>query len=807
MADDVWLRYTRLQEKLEKEKISVKLFMGCEIHCEKNCMKEILSFLKNGVYPTLNGSRYVLTEFDPWTEAADAFYCVEQLLAAGYIPLIAHAERYDFINTSTACELRDRGSLIQINIYSVFEEPSDKTRNKARRLLRAKLVDFTGSDSHRLSHRPPAVRGGIENLYTNYDGEYVDAILFKNARQLLIEKGEIPMENRICLGGIMGVVIGDALGCPVQFLEREIIAERPVTTMTGHGTYDMPVGTWTDDSSMTMATLISIQEHKGIKLADIMYRFAMWLTKGEYTPFGEAFDNGGCTTNAIFRYLKEQDVTTCGGTDERDNGNGSLMRIMPACLHCYEQQETGKLSDEETVSLIHQMSGLTHNHMRAKIGCGLYYFMVREILRAEAPGKDEELIALLQKGLDRGFDFYKKDLRVLTELSHYGRLHDLYAFRDLPMTEIRSSGYVVDTLEAAVWSLLKTNTFKAALLTAVNLGDDTDTVGAICGGLAGLFYGYEDIPTDWLAVIQRREWIETLCCGTEEQKAGARMGRYERRTKNVEIFKDTSRQCRDIPQLSDSILASTRGRKLYLEKDVLPEKTGTGKIYEKPAKIVVSGKRSYEAAQNYDGKKTCVLNFASSVSPGGGVKNGSSAQEESLCRCSTLYFTLDSPQMMTKFYLPHRKAGSTLYNDDIIYTPAITVFKSDTDFPEMLPESEWYKVDVLTCAAPNLRDHDIYDPYSDHTSGAGSLSTEELQALIEKRVRRIFEVAAYEENEVLILGAFGCGAFRNPPELVAEVFRKVTEEYLYRFEIIEFAVYCRGTETENYLAFSKAFEK
>ena len=125
----------------------------------------------------------------------------------------------------------------------------------------------------------------------------------------------------------------------------------------------------------------------------------------------------------------------------------------------------------------------------------------------------------------------------------------------------------------------------------------------------------------------------------------------------------------------------------------------------------------------------------------------------------------------------------------------------------MLPESEWYKVDVLTCAAPNLRDHDIYDPYSDHTSGAGSLSTEELQALIEKRVRRIFEVAAYEENEVLILGAFGCGAFRNPPELVAEVFRKVTEEYLYRFEIIEFAVYCRGTETENYLAFSKAFEK
>ena len=613
------------------------------------------------------------------------------------------------------------------------------------------------------------------------------------------------MNNRIWLDGIMGSVTGDTLGCPVQFRSREEIARNPVTTMTGHGTYDMPVGTWTDDSSMALATLVSIQENKGINLADIMYRFALWLTKGEYTPFGEAFDNGGCTTEAILRYMTEQDVTTCGGTDERDNGNGSLMRIMPACLYCYEQQDAGNLSDQEAVALVHQVSGLTHNHMRSKIACGLYYYMVREILRAGAPSTDEALADVLQRGLDEGFAFYKQDLKHLTELSYYGRLHDLNAFRALPASEIRSSGYVVDTLEAAVWSLLKTDTFKDALLTAVNLGQDTDTVGAVCGGLAGLFYGYEDIPGEWLTVIQRREWIETLCRGSEKEKAGAGMNRYERRAKNVEIFKDTSRQCRDIPRLSDSIIASTKGRKLYLEKDVLPEKTGAGKQYENPARIIVSGKRSYEAAQYYAGKKICVLNFASSVNPGGGVKNGSSAQEESLCRCSTLYFTLDSPRMMTKFYLPHREAKNTLYNDDIIYTPAVTVFKGDTDFPEMLPEEDWYEVDVLTCAAPNLRDQDQYDPYSDHSDGSGSLSTEELKKLIEKRVRRIYEVAAYEENEVFIAGAFGCGAFRNPPELVAEVFRKVTEEYRHFFETIEFAVFCSSYETENYKAFCKAF--
>ena len=316
---------------------------------------------------------------------------------------------------------------------------------------------------------------------------------------------------------------------------------------------------------------------------------------------------------------------------------------------------------------------------------------------------------------------------------------------------------------------------------------------------------FPSLPEDWLAVLQRRDWLETLCNGNADEKAVARMGRYERRVKNVEIFKDTSRKCRDIPRLSDSIQASTNGRKLYLEEDVLPGEIGAGKYYENPARIIISCKRSYEAAQNYVGKKTCVLNFASSVNPGGGVKNGSSAQEESLCRCSTLYFTLDSPRMMTKFYLPHQEAKNTLYNDDIIYTPAVTVFKSDTDFPEMLPEEEWYEVDVLTCAAPNLRDQDIYDPYSDHSGGSGSISTEDLQKLIEKRVRRIYEVAAYEENEVLILGAFGCGAFRNPPELVAEVFRKVTEEYQHSFETIEFAIFCSSYETENYQAFRKAF--
>ncbi|MBE5996104.1 MAG: ADP-ribosylglycohydrolase [Lachnospiraceae bacterium] len=323
-----------------------------------------------------------------------------------------------------------------------------------------------------------------------------------------------PENINIWKDGIIGVLIGDALGCPVQFRSRKEIAARPVTTMIGHGTYDMPVGTWTDDGSMTMATFASILDNNGINAADVMDRFVLWLTKGEYTPFGEAFDNGRGTTEAIFRYLKDRDIETCGGREVYDNGNGSLMRIMPVCLYCYEQQKAGRMTDEEAISAIHQISGLTHNHMRAKAACGLYYFMVRAILRGKQAGDiadGKSLTELLQKGIDEGFAFYKQERQSEIALSHYGRLRDLHDFRNQPSSAIRSSGYVVDTIEAAVWCLTGTDSFRDALLTAVNLGDDTDTVGAVCGGLAGLFYGYENIPEEWLAVLRKRDWIESLC--------------------------------------------------------------------------------------------------------------------------------------------------------------------------------------------------------------------------------------------------------------------------------------------------------
>ncbi len=302
--------------------------------------------------------------------------------------------------------------------------------------------------------------------------------------------------------GIAGVVVGDALGCPVQFESREEVARHPVTGMRGHGTFNLPAGSWTDDSSLTLALLDSLCRTGEVDLFGIMDNFVAWLDEGAFTPYEYSYDVGAGTANAIRAYARSRDPEHCGGRSESNNGNGSLMRIMPACLWCCAK---GK-QDAEAISTVHAVGSLTHAHLRSNIACGLYFFMVRSLLS----GEKEPLAALLQKGLDRGFAFYESTLPHQEDLKLYDRLRDLSGFGRTPVEQIRSTGYVVDTLEAVVWSLLTTDTLEAALLKAVNLGDDTDTVGAIAGGLAALYYGYEAIPEAWMREIKKRDWMESL---------------------------------------------------------------------------------------------------------------------------------------------------------------------------------------------------------------------------------------------------------------------------------------------------------
>ena len=276
------------------------------------------------------------------------------------------------------------------------------------------------------------------------------------------------------------------------------------------------------------------------------------------------------------------------------------------------------------------------------------------------------------------------------------------------------------------------------------------------------------------------------------------MSRFE----NIAVFEDTVSVCEKSSRLIESIKASRKTQIFIGEGEKLSDASKTTR-FEKEAEIIISKKRTFEAAQAYSklGEKVAVLNFASSTNPGGGVVNGAGAQEECLCRISTLYFTLDTDENWKRFYNPHRKARTPLHNDDILYTKNIMVFKSDTTSPKLLPENEWYDVDVITCAAPNLREN----PSNRYNSGDGNqrliLNNEELYSLHEKRDSRIFDAAASQNVDVLVLGAFDCGAFMNDSKVVAKVMLSLAKKYAHFFKTIEFAVYCPPYDDSNYRAF------
>ena len=272
------------------------------------------------------------------------------------------------------------------------------------------------------------------------------------------------------------------------------------------------------------------------------------------------------------------------------------------------------------------------------------------------------------------------------------------------------------------------------------------------------------------------------------------------REENAEVFSDTLSRMRSNPILGKAVHESTGHQFLLKEGDVYTphsSETYTGKC-----RVEVSKRRTLEAAGRYRGMKTAVLNFASAVNPGGGVRKGSNAQEESICRISTLYPSLKDDFMWRNFYLPHRYSQDRRNNDDIIYTPGVVVFRSDDDYMTMLDESEWYRVNVITAAAPDLREPRPGD--SDYGRPYMKLSENELLSLHKKRMRRILSVAAGEGNEAVILGAFGCGAFRNPPYVVAEAIADVIGEYRNRFRVIEAAVFtAEGRSEYNYDSFKK----
>lgn len=295
---------------------------------------------------------------------------------------------------------------------------------------------------------------------------------------------------------IYSSIVGDALGVPVEFSTRQELALCAVKNMLGYGRYDLPKGTWSDDSSMilsTMDTLISGYSQK--KLADA---FCRWLFDGEWTPCGYAFDSGITTFTALDNIRSgAKDVTEAGQGSEDDNGNGSLMRMLPAALY-FANLEVDKFLEK-----IHKISEITHTHPRALIGCGIFSLLIRELIEATDKAK------ALNSAINLAVEYYSTNDKFKEDLNSYIRIIS-DELLELTEDDIYSSGYVVHTLEAAIWSFMTADNTKDILLKAVNLGLDTDTTGTVAGGLAGLFYGIETIPQEWLNTLSKKDDIDKI---------------------------------------------------------------------------------------------------------------------------------------------------------------------------------------------------------------------------------------------------------------------------------------------------------
>ncbi len=295
--------------------------------------------------------------------------------------------------------------------------------------------------------------------------------------------------------GLMGVCVGDALGVPVEFTERSVLAKSPVTSMVGYGTWNVAPGTWSDDSSLTFCLAECLCS--GFSLDAIANSFWRWYNEAYWTAHGNVFDVGNTTREAIMNWRRGTPPQKSGLTHEHSNGNGSLMRIIPIAF-CHKT-----LDFRELISRTHQISCITHAHKRSQIACGIYISIAVALLE----GAENMQTAYFQ-GLQQVNDIYSQS-EYISEMPHFTRILS-GDIAQLPVEEINSSGYVVDTLEASLWCVLNSSSYAEAVLKAVNLGGDTDTTAAVTGGLAGIYYGLENIPPEWIEQIARQEDIMDL---------------------------------------------------------------------------------------------------------------------------------------------------------------------------------------------------------------------------------------------------------------------------------------------------------
>ena len=300
---------------------------------------------------------------------------------------------------------------------------------------------------------------------------------------------------------ILGHAVGDAMGVPTEFRLREQLLKKPVTKMVEFTRMGLPKGTWSDDTSMEIATIDSFIQNNRFDYDDIMRRWVDWVNKSDYTATGITFDVGRTCLRAITRYTEGVKALECGANSLDTNGNGSLMRILPIALYSYYK----KLNNESIINLVNDISSLTHAHDISKLGCYIYVKYISYLLYGLSK---EDAYRCIQR---EDYSSYSEEA-----INMYKRiLKD--NIKDYSVRDIRSSGYIVDTLECSLWIIMNARDFKEAIIASTNIGGDTDTIGAVTGSIAGIIYGYDSIPKDWLEDLQRRDYLIDLALEYEKK--------------------------------------------------------------------------------------------------------------------------------------------------------------------------------------------------------------------------------------------------------------------------------------------------
>lgn len=282
-------------------------------------------------------------------------------------------------------------------------------------------------------------------------------------------------------GALAGLACGDALGTTVEFAARGTFAE--VTDMTGGGPFGLQPGQWTDDTSMALCLAHSLLYRKEFDAVDQMNRYCNWYQYGYLSSTGECFDIGNATAGALRRYLADGNPFA-GSPDPASAGNGALMRLAPVPMfYAADAAAVWRLAGESTRTTHGAAEAIDCSRLFAlQLRAALLGRSKQEVLAPACPEPLSAKVAALAAG----------------------------TYLDKPVGAIRGSGYAVESLEAALWCFAHTESYSAAVLRAVNLGDDADTTAAICGQLAGAYYGIGQIPAHWVARLALRDDILLL---------------------------------------------------------------------------------------------------------------------------------------------------------------------------------------------------------------------------------------------------------------------------------------------------------